>query len=630
MKFFTKKITLTAVAVLMLGGISFAQNYLWGGPGDPNGEFDGGLNDWTVNAIVQPDAVWVWEEDADVSEGAFAPAAPINSPSAANGCAAFDSDFYDNGGLGIPNLGMGPAPAPHNCELVSPIIDLTDFDKISIEFYNYYRRFDSETLLIWSNDGGMTWGDTIEVNPELDIRTNGPSENNRRVIHLLGAGGTDQFQFKFAFVGDYYFWAIDDVGVIERPDTDLELGFFFYPPASYQTPRSQIATDSMGFWAQVSNFGKETVENVVVTAEVLDGNDVLYSDQVEVGALASETIDSFIEFTELYAPEGLANGNYDIRYTLTSDGDEFTPGNNTDGDDFRVHSSVYSKEDNNALDASQGINYEVGFQPNGGGEFGIGNLYITSSDWLTDQYVMTRATFAMAYNQGTPIENVDVFLYLLEVDDDEVAPDFSDFDVSETSIFGHPQTILRGLGIHTFTNEDSFDRVNVSLEDDEFDIEEGVLLEPGKRYFLFVDYTGDAQQYFHVFNQRRLYWQNSTVFANSDGWDLGGFGAANAGLTRMQIDMYTTADEIELPEESITFFPNPTADQLTVNVQLDEPSLVNVVIADIDGQIHQIDTARDVTTLQRSYDVSDLAPGTYLVRLATEEGTRTKKFVVAK
>ena len=77
-------------------GLSAQPVYIWGGPGDPNSEFNGGLNDWTTVGVGSsiPDsaknAVWIWDADGtdagDPYQGAFSGATTIiESPSVANG-----------------------------------------------------------------------------------------------------------------------------------------------------------------------------------------------------------------------------------------------------------------------------------------------------------------------------------------------------------------------------------------------------------------------------------------------------------------------------------------------------------------------------------------------------------------
>ncbi|MEM6318585.1 MAG: PA domain-containing protein, partial [Bacteroidota bacterium] len=105
------------------------EKVLWGDqPGQ--GDFDGGLNGWSVvtlecNGAASEVDTWTYEEDG-IAEGSlsngFAP-----GPSFCNGAMAFNSDFLDNAGNGVDeagnilmeNFGTGPCPAPQFGELIS-------------------------------------------------------------------------------------------------------------------------------------------------------------------------------------------------------------------------------------------------------------------------------------------------------------------------------------------------------------------------------------------------------------------------------------------------------------------------------------------------------------------------------
>ena len=56
--------------------------------------------------------------------------------------------------------------------------------------------------------------------------------------------------------------------------------------------------------------------------------------------------------------------------------------------------------------------------------------------------------------------------------------------------------------------------------------------------------------------------------------------------------------------------------------------VANITLADLNGRVILIDEVENAYQQQRQYDTSGLANGTYLVRIATKEGTKTKKFVV--
>ncbi len=607
------KVIFPILIFLFVGSMAFSQ-VLWGGAGDPNGEFADGLNDWTVNAVSAPGALWEWQADADASEGAFASDAPIASPSAANGAAVFDSDFYDNGG-DPDNLGGGPVPAPHTSELVSPVIDLTGQDFISLDFYQYYRKFQSDTYIIWSNDGGANWTDTLLLNEE--ILTNAAGINGHKTLHLLGAGGTSQFRFKFLFEGEYYFWIIDDVSVIVRPDYELILGEFFYPASSYEQPRSQITTDTMGFFVAVSNYGKLPATDVTVKAEVLRGSTVLFTSEFVVDELAPGTIDSFIELPDVFPPGDLNTGNYSIRYTATNPLGDYDATNNTKSAPFRVSTANrFSKEDNDE-------NFEIAWIL--GEDHAVGNLYRTSTDWV-DQFVMNKATTSVAWPDDAPVEGKSMNFYLMRLVDDFDLWDNA--DIENTDVQNHPRLEIRGFGAHTYTaSTQEYGLVDVNLEDIEFNTP-GVLLAPGEQYLLFANYTGEANNIYQVYNQKIQYLNVISTVVVSDQWYTGGISDVDAAVLRMEIDLYSTTDEKPLPDNALAFYPNPASDILNVELSLEQPTLANVTIADIDGSVIQIDEIKNAFQDKRQYDVSSLASGTYIVRVATKEGTKTKKFVV--
>ncbi|MBK8563614.1 MAG: T9SS type A sorting domain-containing protein [Saprospiraceae bacterium] len=614
MNFFTKKV-FGLLALMVVGTFTYGQTVLWGGPGDPNGEFSGSLNDWTV-ASNDPDALWVWDADGAASLGAYAGTESIQSPSVTNGAAVFDSDFYDNAGI-EGNFGMGVAAAPQLGELISPVIDLTGQSFISLKFNQYHRNFQSSCLVAWSNDGGTTWLDSVNVNETIATNAATPA-NSVKTIPLFGGGNTSQFRFKFIFDANYYFWVIDDVAIIERPEFDLRLGDFFFSPASYAQPVTQIKSDTMGFSVDVNNIGRSAQDDVALKIQILKGSTVVYTDEINIGTLVADSPDSTYSFDELFVPDMLTTGTYVLRYSISSPNTDFDNTNNTVQQNFRVTSNFYSKDDEDE-------NFEGGLRPGGGGDYFIGNLYTTSQNWV-ENYQATVAEFGCAVNPDDPIENKAVNIYLLAVNDD-VAANWDGFDDQETDVTSHPNLTLLGFGEHTFpATYQNYADVNVQLSD----LNEGtpgVPLQSGTRYLLMLEYAGAANTIFHGFNTKINYFQISTVSV-SDQWFLAGFGPGDAAILRMTISLYSSSDELALPDNSLTFYPNPANSELTVDLDLEEPTLANVTLADLNGRVIEIDEIENAYKQTRQYDVSNLPNGTYLVRVATKAGTKTKKFVV--
>ncbi|MEM7104736.1 MAG: S8 family peptidase [Bacteroidota bacterium] len=192
---------------------SYPPQTVWGNvPGE--GDFNGGLHDWTTIGISDPNALWVWESDGKADQGAFAGPfgdQPILSPSLSNGAMVFDSDFYDNGG-DDQNLGNGPVPALQISELISPIIDLSGMpaSNILLTFNQYFRQQNSVTSVAFSSDGGNNWSPPIMINQNVPPGDATPAYEQLR-IPLSGAIPTNQFRIKFTIEADYFFWIIDDV-----------------------------------------------------------------------------------------------------------------------------------------------------------------------------------------------------------------------------------------------------------------------------------------------------------------------------------------------------------------------------------------------------------------------------------
>jgi len=218
-----KRILLLSIGLLLSASTTFAQDgeLVWGGPGNPNSEFDGGLNDWTTVGVTDDDAIWVWEEDGRADNGAYSNTTAINSPSAANGAMVFDSDFYDNAGV-QGDFGLGVAPAPATGELISPIMDLSGVGAVSLKFNEYHRNFSSFNQVAYSMDGGVTWSDPIQTNS--DVPTNEATSTSAvQIVSLFGATGTAEFRVKFIMDGNYYFWIVDDVQILTRARNDMQV-----------------------------------------------------------------------------------------------------------------------------------------------------------------------------------------------------------------------------------------------------------------------------------------------------------------------------------------------------------------------------------------------------------------------
>lgn len=172
-------------------------------------DFNNGLpNDWTQDPGSE-ETLWQIRGDGEALFGQFWNERPrLDSPSD-GGAAVFDSDGYQSNPETL-------VPFPHRGVLVSPRIDISGRNRVALQFYQYYRNFESITRIGVSVDGGADWQD-VRINEQ--IPTAAETSNSNRVFLEISdlVGEADQVQIRFVFEGSNFFWIIDDVQLLELP-----------------------------------------------------------------------------------------------------------------------------------------------------------------------------------------------------------------------------------------------------------------------------------------------------------------------------------------------------------------------------------------------------------------------------
>lgn len=627
--------TLAILCIAFLAGNVNAQ-VIWGGPGDPNSEFDGGLNDWTVNAVSSvvadstANALWIWSADGTGSDGAYwGERVAIPSPTAANGAAIFNSDFYDNNGV-QGDFGLGLAPSPQTSELISPVIDCSGETSVALKFFQYFRNFDATTSVEVSGDGGATFTEyTIAVND--DVPTNGESSVDSILINISAtAAGQDSVVLKFKWSGDYYFWIIDDVSLIQLPSNNLTLVDNnvspFYTPHSAVQPACAIANDPFSFSALAGNSGSDTIFDMTYKIEIInnDTDEFIYSDSLVTAEWAPGIQDSAIAIVDQWLPEDMEVGIYRITHSI------FNPSNLADSDAsdneavqfFEVSDMTFAKEITGAGN--------VGTWPDGG-FYAIGAFYQLGPDCV-DNFTISSIEYAVGQVAADeePLAGRPVEFWLWELTDD-----FANFDTEgsyEENVASatHPSMDLVAFSIDEIAEEDveldiiSSDAPFLNADGDETD----PILKPGETYALFTHWgTGGSTSPLHLFSQT---FNTTTDLFYSGGW-FGGFtGTKSAPVLRMQLGLFSSVDDLALADEEFKVYPNPASDRINLEINLKEASKATVSISNINGQIITYQNLGNATRDILTINVSNYVAGTYLARIATENGTKTHKFIVSK
>ena len=322
-----------------------------------NEEFDGGLGDWEVGPGDPVGAVWQWRSnaapDSAFIDGVLTPARltsttdPMVSLTPENGAAVFNSDVYDSGG---GESGEGPFPGMQTASLTSPSIDCSGFDNITLRFNQFAWLWNStiSSFLEISNDGGTTWTD-FPINTDLTLIANTFSDDVQVLNISSVAANQSDVKIRFTWSGDMAFWLIDDVQVLETPDYDLDMQSFFYTPANYAQPVSQVGTDTMIFTGIIANKGKIDRTNVVFRASIinLSRSELVYEDSLVLETLPAFQ-DSVVAIENSYAPgDTLVEDNYLIIYEVFARDSlvDFNPLDNSADALFQVTPALYANED---------------------------------------------------------------------------------------------------------------------------------------------------------------------------------------------------------------------------------------------------------------------------------------------
>lgn len=581
---------------------------------------DGIPANWTTTDGSNQNILWTWCANPLLgnSDPGCAPAfddalngqVPFNSSTAFTGYAVVDSD--EPGNLSTNHIAR-LTTAPFSCTGKSEVF-ITFQTHIGV----YTVDAESGAVLRVSTDG-TTWTE-YTVFPGLTTAERW-SENPAIPIIDISATAANQpnVWIQWQWTGNWeYMWELDDIEIYDQnpsPRSDLSISAFFFPVSSFETPASQIATDTFDFEINLSNKGLNPQTNIVVTAYVKeDGGSTLHSQTITIPSLAPGVADSGFVFPIRYAPE-LQPGLYVVGYSVTSDSVDQRPLDNEKSSQFIVSNHVFAKENGP----------EQGYRPGAGGDWAVANYYRMSSGNF-EEYKATKAEFAFTTDESElPIADVEATIYLFKINND-VAEDFSDFDGS--SILS---SSTEWLGIATYEAPDSVQGYELQQIDiaDLNTAELGVKLETGGRYLLAIGYEGNNNKVYHAFNDDTYYYFPSTFIFNTD-WNVYGFGGDINAVLRMYISLVSTTDEQALPDNTMSVFPNPVRETIQLSTDFATPTDATITIADINGRVIKSEDRFGLTNETLRYNLPTLAAGTYLARIATEKGTLTKKFVVAK
>ncbi|MCF8238470.1 MAG: T9SS type A sorting domain-containing protein [Saprospiraceae bacterium] len=348
------------------------------------GVFNQGLDGWTTkgvlcsndingNAVDGSNALWEWGFN---SFCALWLGPWLQSPTECNGAAYFDSGWYDSYGF-IDSAGLGPCPAIQEGLLISPMIDLTDVSVsgISVSFYQLTKQFNNQYFLEYRMDDSPVWQvidlfpGVVAYDPNMPTPFD-PDIKGETIVDLPGAELADSIQIRFRFKATYYYWAIDDVRLIETPCCELVAQPGMARAANAVWHKRALHDFPAGL--EVTNTGDCPAEHVSVQLDIIhESGQNIYSVTTEKMSLSAQSLPTLFQFENCVDLSGSPLGNYEGRYTILSEQPESNSANNVTHFKFQISDYQLAKE-------IPGMGYLSGFHPvgpNGSVDFGVANYY---------------------------------------------------------------------------------------------------------------------------------------------------------------------------------------------------------------------------------------------------------------
>ncbi len=603
-------------------------------------DFGGGSNGWLSNPVFPPDSLWKWEQAGDVGNGygigfvmrdAF-----IHSPSAASGAMAFNADFYNTGGE-APS--QGPLDA-FVCELISPPIGLSEAEgPLALQFTQLGwlgnlangapqtqegARF--ITSFAYSTNGGEDWSEPINANPYQTPVTSSnreevPPFNNTAYFPLPEVDGATDFRLKFTWAGDFYFWVLDDIAIVERPAYDMRANrnFFAVTPNAI-TPVSQLQDETL--LCDVVNIGSQPAEEVKLEAVVRKkGSDTpVYADTLFYGNIPVDSLVENVFFARRLRAESLTEtGEYEGFYTVNHNRPDARPEDDTVRWRFLVSDFTFAKELGATRDIApaESISYSYGnvfYVPNGQGFYacaasvGVGNPGNLQGEDIT--IILYEWNGEFDNNGNIPIENLQ----------------------------------FKTFNTYTFSELDTPGMVHLPISGDE----NGEMLADGTYYVLAVHYDSFFRPFFiqasDTIDYQATWFVNDSLnhpqlssildVGNTGTFSTIGFGYNIVPVIRLHLGaneacLSSAEEDLAGDIAPLLLSPNPAGEW--VNLQIDSRQAYSdalVEISGLSGKVIRREYLGDLPGGPRRLDVSQLPPGMYTVKFSAREVVMAGKLVV--
>tara|TARA_B100000809_G_scaffold265727_1_gene325486 strand:- start:1085 stop:2860 length:1776 start_codon:yes stop_codon:yes gene_type:complete len=530
---------------------------------------------WSLTNTSSPTQNWIHTTDIAAIPLLAGTSDTVLFSSGANGYIYIDSD----------NL-AGASTQNITAENVT-FIDLSATSSAVLSWGQHYMSYQEIFTVGVSPDNGATWTDFI-----ID---NGPSvspqvrEFGRKSLNISAiAGNATQVKIRFNYQGNFdWFWAIDDVLIIEAESNNLILTDPYYGTAAY--PYSRIPVNqiqAIDFVGKVLNDGAINQTNTVLSVDINSG--AFTAASIADTVFSGDTDSIFTVWT----PPATVGVPYIATMTVTSDSIDSSPLDNTfTFPAFEVSDYIYAYDDYAAAvgqGAGGGINgTDIAFEA--GNSFDI---------WAADNLMAIDAVVGAGTPVGSNFKGVVYERIATAPFYNKVAE--TKFYVTDAASIGNVTQLLFSAPIPLAVGETYF--VGISVISEFYYGTSGNSPGPG----------GTAST------------TSSISYGTMDAPVTGkNFYTTNTPMVRMNFDPTLPVGLVEVNNEvKFNVFPNPSNGVFNINLSSNDVKNVNLTVKNVVGQTVLTETISGNTNHKIS--LTDHSKGIYFLTV----GNETVKLIV--
>ena len=526
-------------------------------------------SEWTYDNTSTPYLNWEITTAADTI-----PVTGLNPAlftTVSNGFAFINSDAQGQNGAQNSNM------------TYTGTIDCSAYPNVCLVFEQSYRTYLDTRIVRISNDGGSSWTDFIITDGTEPTAQNSANPDIASINISSVAGGQASVMVQLNYQGNWgWYWAIDDIKIIETDQYDLKLqsitwgtdGPFGERLAYYQIPNNQVAP--IYFGGVVQNIGVQNITDAIFTANI----NALYSGLSSPSPIAAASGDT-LWCTTTFTPAAV-NASHSIQFGTSSSQTELDLSNNTQPNiNVVVNDDIYARD--------KGIIQGGIFNTGQGFEAGpVYDIFTNSTLYGIDGYIGLTA-----------VEGAEIFAKLYSIN-----PSTGAFDFMDESL---PYIIMAGdLGQkHTF----GLQSPQALLAGESYLVVVGSYGDGGATNDLVIATSGGAAA--------------STVFY-FDYTDQTWYYTSSSCMVRMNFDQSLGLDKLE-DEASFQITPNPSSGEFTI--QTKEAFNGQVTVSDLSGKVIY---SSEMTGLNLNVSSQHLVNGVYLVSLTEGSQTNTQKLIIKR